>query len=384
MKKLSMLLMLAASFVLGVPQAQAAGGDKDYEPAPYFFVGLQGGGQVTFTNYDFTKLVMPIGAVSFGGYYNPVVGGRLHAQGWRDKGAFKNLSLPVPTNNAAGVGDKTYYWNYYTVDADLLVNLTNLFWKGSESHFFNLVLVGGVGLNYAWHNKQVNKLISTYQLGNVAPLAWPHDRLGHNLRVGVQVDLNVSKHFGINLECDFNNLSDRFNSKQANSDDWQATAMIGLQYKFGYKAKKPVVVPPPAPAPAPAPAPVVKPEPKPAPAPVVKPAPKPQPLKENIFYSIRSSEVTAEEMVKVDKVVKYLNDNPSATVDIIGYADVKTGNPKINMKYSQQRAQDLKNLLVKKGIDAKRIKASAKGDTEQPFSVNEKNRVSIITGELNK
>ena len=270
------------------------------------------------------------------------------------------------------------------MDADLLVNLTNLFWKGSESHLFNLVLVGGVGLNYAWHNKQVNDLISTYQLGNVAPLAWPHSRLGHNLRVGVQLDLNLSKHFGVNLECDFNNLSDRFNSKQANSDDWQATAMIGLQYKFGYKAKKPVVVPPPAPAPAPAPAPVVKPEPKPAPAPVVKPAPKPQPLKENIFYSIRSSEVTAEEMVKVDKVVKYLNDNPSATVDIIGYADVKTGNPKINMKYSQQRAQDLKNLLVKKGIDAKRIKASAKGDTEQPFSVNEKNRVSIITGELNK
>ena len=217
MKKLSMLLMLAASFVLSVPQAHAAGGDKDYEPAPYFFVGLQGGGQVTFTNYDFTKLAMPVGAVSFGGYYNPVVGGRLHAQGWRDKGAFKNLPQ---------VGDKTYYWNYYTVDADLLVNLTNLFWKGSESHLFNLVLVGGVGLNYAWHNKQVNNLISTYQLGNVAPLAWPHSRLGHNLRVGVQLDLNLSKHFGVNLECDFNNLSDRFNSKQANSDDWQATAMI--------------------------------------------------------------------------------------------------------------------------------------------------------------
>jgi len=302
MKKLSMLLMLAASFVLSVPQAHAAGGDKDYEPAPYFFVGLQGGGQVTFTNYDFTKLAMPVGAVSFGGYYNPVVGGRLHAQGWRDKGAFKNLPQ---------VGDKTYYWNYYTVDADLLVNLTNLFWKGSESHLFNLVLVGGVGLNYAWHNKQVNNLISTYQLGNVAPLAWPHSRLGHNLRVGVQLDLNLSKHFGVNLECDFNNLSDRFNSKQANSDDWQATAMIGLQYKFGYKAKNPVVVPPPAPAPAPAPAPVVKPEPKPAPAPVVKPAPKPQPLKENIFYSIRSSEVTAEEMVKVDKVVNILTTIPA-------------------------------------------------------------------------
>ena len=41
-------------------------------------------------------------------------------------------------------------------------------------------------------------------------------------------------------------------------------------------------------------------------------------------------------------------------------------------------------LLGRISNDAKRIKASAKGDTEQPFSVNEKNRVSIITGELNK
>ena len=60
-----------------------------------------------------------------------------------------------------------------------------------------------------------------------------------------------------------------------------------------------------------------------------------------------------------------------------GYADVETGNPRINMFYSQGRAAGVAKALTDAGIDAERITVDAKGDTVQPFSENDKNRVSI-------
>ena len=369
---------MIVAMVLVMPQAMASTSDSensDNERVSYFFGGVQGGGQVTFSNYDFNKLFMPVGAVSVGGYYNPVVGGRLHFMGFRDKGGFKSIG-------------KTYYYDYYTADADLLVNLTNLFWRKSSSHLLNLVLVGGVGLNYGWHNSQVNNLIAANSLQDNCPEAWKGDRLGHNFRVGLQLDVNVSKHLGVNLECDFNNLSDRFNSKKSNGDDWQAVAMVGLQYKFGYKKFKKAPAPvaaAPAPAPKPAPAPVAEPAPAPAPAPAAAPVLEVKTINENIFYKIGSSAIPSTEMGKVTNVAKFLKDNPDATIDVVGYADVKTGNPTLNMRYSRLRAEDLRNKLVKAyGISRNRINVSAKGDTEQPFAENAKNRVSIVTGSTKK
>ena len=352
------LFSLVAGMLLCAPVANAAGYGENDNKAPYLFVGVQGGVQTTFTNFDNSKLVMPFGAVYFGGYYNPVVGGRVHVSGWRSKGGFEALN-------------RNYYYNYYTASADVLFNVSNLFWK-NDTHFLNLVLLGGVGLNYAWHNNDFNNIVKTYPvIGGNNPTAWAKSNLGHNFRLGLQLDLNVSKRIGVNLEVTANNMSDKFNSKYANNDDWMLTAGVGVSYKFGYKKVQPLV----APAPKPAPEPVAKP----APAPVVKT------IQENIFYDIRSSRVPQAEMAKVERIAKFLKENPDATVEVVGYADVKTGNPQINMKYSQQRANDLKKMLTGKyGISSSRVAASAKGDTVQPFAENVKNRVSIITGTTKK
>lgn len=378
MRKAKIILTLAASVLLCLPAAKAANPEMSEDGhTSYLFAGVQGGAQATMTNYDFSKLIMPYGAVYFGGYYNAVVGGRVHAMGFRSKGGFKSL-------------DRSYYYNFYDVNADLLLNLSNLFWK-NNSHFVNLVLVGGVGLNYAWHNKQAVNLTNTVTgLSAQCPNIWKTDRLGHNFRVGLQLDLDVAKHFGVNVEVDANNMNDRFNSKKANKDDWMLSAAVGVSYKFAYKSKArpmvplvPAIVEKPKPAPAPAPAP--KPVAKPAPAPAPAPAPVVKTMKEEIFYSIRSSQVSTAEWAKVERIVKFMKENPDATVDIVGYADAQTGNPTINMKYSLKRAEDLKKALTDKyGISASRISASAKGDTAQPFGENTKNRVSIITGTSKK
>ena len=104
-------------------------------------------------------------------------------------------------------------------------------------------------------------------------------------------------------------------------------------------------------------------------------------IDENIFYNIRSSKINPSEYGKIERVANFLKENPKANVTITGYADVQTGNPKINMKYSKERAEALKKYITSKyGIDPSRIQTDAKGDTVQPFDEAVKNRVSIVSG----
>ena len=100
-------------------------------------------------------------------------------------------------------------------------------------------------------------------------------------------------------------------------------------------------------------------------------------LQTEIFYAIRETTVTSSEKGKLDNLIKFLKDNPDTKVAVTGYADAGTGNAKINMNYSKQRAENIAKALKDAGIDAGRITVDAKGDTVQPFSENDKNRVSI-------
>ena len=128
-----------------------------------------------------------------------------------------------------------------------------------------------------------------------------------------------------------------------------------------------------APAAAPAPA---APAPAPAPAPVQV-----QSLTRNVFFLINSAKVRPSEIVKVNEVVNYLKQNPNAKVSITGYADRGTGNAVINSRLSKQRANAVFAELVKRNIAANRIIKDAKGDTVQPFAVNDQNRVVICIAE---
>ena len=88
MKKLFLLAAVALSLSL---TAQAKGGDIDYKPTPYMFVGIQGGAQTTFTDYDQLKLITPTASVSFGAFFTPVVGARLHVNGIWNKGGIQRF-----------------------------------------------------------------------------------------------------------------------------------------------------------------------------------------------------------------------------------------------------------------------------------------------------
>ena len=172
-------------------------------------------------------------------------------------------------------------------------------------------------------------------------------------------------------------------TQRCDADDWQFTAMLGLSFRFGHKSNKPVIVSETYIAP---PAPKVEPKKEPKYITVTKTINKQVPvtLHEEAFFNIRKSDPAAA-MPKIQEVAKFLNDYADAKVTVVGYADKGTGNAKLNMKYSKQRAENYKQELINKyGCDGARITVDAKGDTIQPFAENDKNRCVIIDGTATK
>ena len=390
MRMIKTILAAAMLFVCGMTaqaQEKCSGNDEcckeaqalGYKPYPYGFVQLQGGVNTVFTDVKFTDLINPTASVGFGYWFGSGVGARLHFNAWEAKGGFDKW---LNGSNAL----ETYKYNYATGNFDVLLNLTNLFSK-KHNHVFNLILVGGVGLNYAWNNDEFHNLLAVATPANNTSNAWGEGTtrehlLNHNLRAGLLMDLNVAKHWNIGLEVDANSLDDRFNSKYNDADDWMVTAQLSLTYKFGFK--KPC-----APKPAPAPVPVVVEEPKPAPVVVEepKPAPVPEPVKvveepyrDVLFYVIRGSEIDPDAIITA--AANWCKKYPNKTLTVSGYADKGTGNAKLNKMYSEQRANKVVEALKAKGVPASQIKSAAYGDTVQPFEENDKNRCVILEGKL--
>lgn len=106
-----------------------------------------------------------------------------------------------------------------------------------------------------------------------------------------------------------------------------------------------------------------------------------EPMKQNVFFALNSAKVQNDQQAKINSLVEYLEKHPAAKVNVTGYADVNTGNPRINSKLSEKRANNVAEALRSKGIAANRIIIDFKGDTVQPFNTPQENRVSICIAE---
>ena len=345
--------------------AQCCGGSScaeaqelGYKPYPYWFIQVQGGVNKVFSPQSKFN---PTFSLGLGRMFTPIVGARLHFNGYETKNGFTS----VPNAN--------YKFKYITSDADVLVNIFNIFTKKVHRPV-DLYLVGGLGLSYAWDNSEFETLAPTEDVSNAwGPNQTPrHSLLSHNLRAGLLLDFNIAKHWAIGIEADVNSLDDRFNSKYKNADDWLFTAQLSVTYKFGFKkaCQKPAE-------------PVVAPEPEPEPVVEQKPEPVKEvknPIKETIFYEIRANDPNPAGTI--NKVADWAKKYPDGKISVSGYADKGTGNPQINMTYSQKRADAVTKALVDAGVPAGMITTNAYGDTVQPFSENDRNRCVIIIGDF--
>jgi outer membrane protein OmpA-like peptidoglycan-associated protein len=351
------------------PEAEAEAQALGYKPQPYTFVQVQGGVNKVFSP---GSKFNPTFSVGVGRMFSNIVGARLHFNGIETKNGLKSIGA-------------NYKFKYITGNVDLMLNVFNIF-KAKNSRPIDLYLIGGIGANLAWGNKDFSNIVSgnrnAVAAGTATAIqedisnAWGpgttrKQLLNHNIRFGVLADFNICKNFSIGVEVDLNSLDDRFNSKFNNSDDWMLTAQLSLTYKFGHKKVK-------APEPAPVPPVVVRePEPEPVPVPVII-----NPVNKEIFYLIRESDLDADRMAIISKVADWYKANPEKqkVITVDGYADKGTGNPRVNKEYARQRAEKAAQALQDKGIPSSQIKVDSHGDTIQPFAENDKNRCVIIVG----
>lgn len=368
MRQMKKILALTFVALLLTANAEAKGDtQKTYKPAPYVFIGLQGGGQTTFTDFKAKDLITPTASFSVGVMATPVVGLRLHANGIWNRGGIK------PSFK--------YNYRYVTGDLDLMLNLCTLFGK-YNTYALNLYLIGGGGANYAWHNNDLQNSTLT------PDDAWKGHHWSHNIRVGTMLDWNLGKHVSLNLEVAANFLNDRYNSKVDKRDDIQFTAQLGLMFKFGYRkissTGDDLQIVPAAPTTPVAAEPERQPESVPATA--IKPVqtvpaaaavvPKLQ-MQREIFFDLNSTKPSAAESAKVNQLAEFMQQTPDVNVTLTGYADAGTGTPQVNQRVAKMRVERVAQMLRDAGIDAARINMETKGSSEQPFTDNDKNRVVI-------
>ena len=83
----------------------------------------------------------------------------------------------------------------------------------------------------------------------------------------------------------------------------------------------------------------------------------------NIFFDFNKFELKPASQIELDRLVQLLQDNPSVRIQIEGHTD-NVGNPKDNLKLSENRAKAVVNYLGSKGISAARLIAKGFGETK--------------------
>ena len=387
LKKIFMSCLLLAGVLSASAQEQYP--KTVYDHIPYWYVQLQGGAQYTLGEIDFKDLISPNVQVAIGRQFSPVFGARLAVNAWQSKAGIEGENATYK-----------WKWKYVAPGIDLTFNLSNLFCGFNPNRIFNFSVFAGAGANIAWDNAiaDINAAEAALYKATLESKLVPENTSykwdGTKVRVfglaGVAADFKLSDAVSLGLEVNANTLSDRYNSKKAGNWDWYFNALAGVKINLGKTYSTRIIEAPKVPEK------VIEKVierviEKPAPQPVVEPtravAQKKQvedtKFRRDIFFlKPGKTWIDKSEYQKVKEVADYMKEHPNCTVEVTGYADRGTGNPKINSNLSQRRAQAVSNMLQRNyGIKKNRIKVDYKGDTIQPFAKEIENRVAICIAE---
>ena len=390
MKIKELVLILVAAALPQVALAQQSKSDPSVEFNPYLYGQVQAGLGATVAEISNSFLFSPAtAALSVGYQFSAPVGVRFGLTGWQGKGRILETQ-------------EQYKFNYAQAHLDLTLNILDVF-AYDHSYRLNPYLFAGLGGLYAFNNGEAQQVTAPTN-GN-ENLAYLYDtKFMWLVRAGLGLEYNVTDRLALGLEGVINSIDDHFNSKRGSHYDYQYQLMLGAKFKFGPATRKSAKYEAEQAAAAAALAAIEaeraranaeieaakKAADEAAAAKIAELEAARKALEEQAaekakslmarytFFDINSTVISESEAYRLNEFAEWLLANPEQTVSVVGYADVNTGNAKINMRLSEGRAKAVAAYLVEKGVDAARISTAWLGDKVQPFSDDfTKNRVAI-------
>ena len=375
MKRLFMIAV--ALLTLGsVANAQQSMSDESLEFRPHWSLGVQGGAGYTIGEAAFAKLLSPAAQLSATYHFHHAFGVRAGLSGWQGKGGLV-------------VSEDIYRFQYGQLSADFTVDLASLISGFDHQRVFSPYLFAGIAGAYGFNNEEAVALSKDHAAA--MPFIWDKKAFVVG-RVGAGFDFWLTKAIALGLEGNANMFSDKLNSKEAGKGlaaDWQFDLLAGVKFRLGDNTRPSAVYAAQvaaAEAAAAAAAALAAEKAAAEKAAAEKAAAEKAAAEkaavaaensEDVFFTIDSYYIRANEGKKLEKLAAWMKENPDFTVTLVGYADKKTGTYEINQRISERRANAVKERLVKLGVPADRIMTFFKGDTVQPFAENAKNRVVI-------
>ena len=86
-------------------------------------------------------------------------------------------------------------------------------------------------------------------------------------------------------------------------------------------------------------------------------------LLENVFFDLGKATLRPESFVELDKLLEFLQKNPSIKIEIGGHTDTR-GDDKENLTLSTNRAKSVFDYLLGKGIAMERLTFKGYGETQ--------------------
>jgi outer membrane protein OmpA-like peptidoglycan-associated protein len=88
-----------------------------------------------------------------------------------------------------------------------------------------------------------------------------------------------------------------------------------------------------------------------------------------VYFDFDSAELRPESITELERVVKFMNDIPTSTAQIVGHTD-SIGTEQYNLALSERRAKSVYDYLTSRGVDPSRLQAIGRGEAE-PVATNE-------------
>lgn len=339
-----------------------------------WFFSVGGGAQVLFGQNDqigkFKDRISPTLNVAVGKWVTPGLGMRLVYSGLQAKGYAYNETTDYVVGGPRADGSYKQKWDYMNLHADALFNLNAIFGGYNPDRVYEIIPYIGFGFTHSY--TRPNTLAVAANAGII-----------NRFRLCSALDLN--------LELSATGMEGKFDGQ--NGDDAILAATLGVTYYFptrGFQRPVPQII-----------SEIelqqmrnqmnamaaanmqLQQQLANAQQPVAVEAEEvvivdPNIATRTVFFTIGSDKLSPQEEMNLSYLASKMKDSPNSNYTINGYADAATGTPAFNQKLSLERAQMVKDLLIKKyGISADRLSVAAGGGVDK-FGRPILNRVVLV------